>query len=263
VALMVIFALVFHRRPLTLLAAPLLAFALFSSGGRAGMAVTGLGIVILLGARTRSFAVGLVVIVLGVGAVYGLAAVVGPRLDRAAGLSGNTISERNVSGLLHPLDPGSSTLARWDNLNKAVSDGFKNPAGSGTAAANAAGRNLADSGGAGRTTDNDIADIFLSLGAGGGLLYLTIIFLALRAVLARYSRDKSWMLFAVAGVMVVMLGNWLNGAMYALAPLTWFLLGWATRPSPESAPEARGQKSRLVALPAWARRFGARGLARA
>jgi hypothetical protein len=228
------------------------------------MAVTGLGIVILLGARTRSLAVGLVVIVLGVGAVYGLAAAVGPRLDRAAGLSGDDISERNVSGLLHPLDPGqSSALSHWDNLEKNVVDGFQNPAGSGTASANAAGRNLANSGGAGRQTDNDVADVFLSLGAAGGLLYLTIMFFALRAVFSRYSREKDWMLFAVAGVLVVMVGNWLNGALYSLAPLTWFLLGWASRPSPAQEAEEQDEPDASARLQTFLRRLGGRRPARA
>ncbi len=82
-----------------------------------------------------------------------------------------------------------------------------------------------------------MADVFVSTGAVGGLLFLAVIFFAFRAVFTRYSREPRWTLFAVAGVMIVMLGTWLNGGLYALAPLTWFLLGWATRPSADP-PEA-------------------------
>jgi hypothetical protein len=255
VALIVIFALAVHRRPLYLLAAPLLAFALFSSGGRAGMALTTLAIVLLLGALTRNLALGLVVIVLGVAAVYGLAIAFGPRLDRAAGLTGNAVSKRNVSGLLHPLDPGrSSVLARWDNLVIGVRDGFKEPLGTGTGASNIAGRNLSDSKQAGRETDNDVSDTFLSLGPLGGLTYVALIIFAFRAVFTRYGRQSSWMVFAVAGVLVVMFGNWLNGGLYAIAPLTWFLLGWASRPLPEHelAEQPAADGSAHGRLPAYA-----------
>jgi hypothetical protein len=232
---MLIFAMVYHRRALfTLLAAPLLAFALFSSGGRSGMALAALAGVVLTGIRTRNAATALVVIVLGVGVVYGSLAVVGPRLDTAAGLSSNAVTKRNVSGLLHPLDPGrSSVLARWDNFLGGVETGFQNPAGEGTGAANLAGRNLSDDRQAGVETDNDVADVFVSLGPLGGITALAIIFLAFRAVFSNYFRTSSWMVFAVGGVLIVMLGSWINGGLYALVPLMWFLLGWASRPPPE------------------------------
>jgi hypothetical protein len=251
-ALIVIFALVAHRRPVTLLAVPWVAFALFSSGGRSGMALTALAIVVMLGVLTRNLGIGILVAVLGVGAVYGLAVTVGPRLDRAAGLSGKAISERNVGGLLHPLDPGqSSALARWQNLTGGITDGFKNPAGQGTGATNLAGRNLSDTG-VGRETDNDVADVFVSLGAVGGLLYVAIIFLSFKAVFTRYAREKNWMLFAAGGFLVGTFGVLLNGGMYAVVPLTWFLLGWATRPPPvpDREEELAPGRPAQVAVPA-------------
>jgi hypothetical protein len=173
-----------------------------------------------------------VVVVVGIGSIYGLATAFGPRLDRAAGLSGKAISERNVSGLLHPLDPSrSSALSRWDGFVDGLEEGFHNPAGWGTAATNNASRNLSSSKVV--ETDNDVADVFVSLGLAGGLLFIAIIVLAFKSVFSRYSRESSWALFAVAGILIVMFGGWLNGGLYALAPLTWFLLGWATRPSEE------------------------------
>jgi hypothetical protein len=236
IGLIIIFALAFHRRPLWLLAAPFLAFAVFSSGGRAVMALTALAAVVLLGVRTRNLVVGFLVVVVGIASVYGLASAFGPRLDRAAGLSGEAISERNVSGLLHPLDPSrSSALSRWDGFVDGIEEGIANPAGFGTAATNNASRNLSSSGVV--ETDNDVADAFVSLGLAGGLVFLAIIILSFRAVFTRYSRESKWMVFAVAGIMIVMFGGWLNGGLYALAPLTWFLLGWATRPSGEGLEE--------------------------
>ncbi len=62
---------------------------------------------------------------------------------------------------------------------------------------------------------------------------------------------------------MVMFGNWLNGGYYALAPLIWFLIGWASRPAeeelrlqdevredePRAVPPAEGLRAR-DALPA-------------
>ena len=48
------------------------------------------------------------------------------------------------------------------------------------------------------------------------------------------------------GLLVITLGQWLNGGYYALAPLLWLLIGWANRawleqraaeaPAPAAAP---------------------------
>ncbi len=239
-ALIFIFSLALHKRYIWLLASPLLAAAIFYAGGRSGIALTLVAVVIMLGARTRNLALGLIVFVVGVGAVFGFATVAGPRLDEAAGVSDNAVTQRNVGGLLHPLDPSrSSVLGRWDSFTKGIGRGFQNPAGSGTGASNRAGAHLSDDSKGSQETDNDVADVFLSLGLPGGLVYLVLIFFTFREVFRRYTATGSWMAFGVAGVLIVMFGNWLNGGMYALSALTWFLIGWATRPQelPEAAAE--------------------------
>jgi len=172
-----------------------------------------------------------VVVAVGVGAVFALASVAGPRLDEAAGVSGDTVAKRNVDGFLRPLDPDGSGVGRWANFLDGIGAGFTNPAGAGTGAANAAGTNLSDDAQGTKVTDNDISSVFLSLGAVGGIVYLVLIVAMLRAVFRAYVRTRSWMVFATMGVLIVMFGNWLNGAMYALAPLVWFLVGWATGPA--------------------------------
>ena len=258
IALVCIFALLFHRRPLYLLAAPFLLVAVFYSGGRATMALAGLAIVFLLGMRTRNAAWAAVVVAVGVGAVFALASVAGPRLDEAAGVSGDTVAKRNVDGFLRPLDPDGSGVGRWANFLDGIGAGFTNPAGAGTGAANAAGTNLSDDAQGTKVTDNDISSVFLSLGAVGGIVYLVLIVAMLRAVFRAYVRTRSWMVFATMGVLIVMFGNWLNGAMYALAPLVWFLVGWATGPAaggedeeaePERARESEPEPLR-AAVPA-------------
>jgi hypothetical protein len=239
-ALVFIFAIVLHRRSWPLLIVPLLLVAVFYSGGRATMALAGMAIVVLTGMRTRNGVAATLVIVAGVASVFALASLLGPRLDQAAGVSGDAIASRNVQGFLNPLDPSGSGVARWANFVGGIEDGFRNPAGRGTGASNAAGSKLSDSSKGTRETDNDISDVFLSLGAVGGIAYIAIIVLVFRTVFRRYMRTSSWLLFAIMGALIVMFGNWLNGGMYALSALTWFLIGWATRPDLD-LPRPRGE----------------------
>ncbi len=118
-------------------------------------------------------------------------------------------------------------IGHWDAVLRGFSDGIRNPAGHGTGSANIA-TTVNDSGS--RDSEIDISNAFINLGLAGGLLYLAIIVLLFRAVFARYVRRRDVLSLAVAGLLVVMLGQWLNGGLYAIAPLFWFLAGWATRP---------------------------------
>jgi hypothetical protein len=43
---------------------------------------------------------------------------------------------------------------------------------------------------------------------------------------------------AVATLLVATVGQWLQGGHYAVAPLTWLLLGWASRPLMQRAQTA-------------------------
>jgi hypothetical protein len=56
--------------------------------------------------------------------------------------------------------------------------------------------------------------------------------LLFRTVFRRYVRHRDALSLAVAGLLVVTFGQWLNGGQYAVAPLLWFLAGWASRPDP-------------------------------
>ncbi|MBA2792930.1 MAG: hypothetical protein H0U32_02920, partial [Thermoleophilaceae bacterium] len=82
-------AMLYHRRPAAAIAMPVLVGAVFLAGGRSVMSLVLLTAVALTALRTRNRAVALAVVVLGIGAMYGAALTVGPRLDRAAGLSGD------------------------------------------------------------------------------------------------------------------------------------------------------------------------------
>ena len=148
-------------------------------------------------------------------------------------MSDNAIASRNIQGLLNPLDSSGSGVARWAGFIGGIEEGFKNPAGNGTGATNAAGSALSNDSQGTAETDNDVADVFISMGAIGGFAYIVLILLIFRTIFRKYAATRNWMLFATMGVLIIMFGNWLNGGMYALSALTWFLVGWATRPEPE------------------------------
>ncbi len=221
-------AFLLKRRVSVVVALPVLALALFLAGGRSSLVTCALAVVVILALMTRSWAGGFLVVVLGAAIAYGGASTFGPRIDRAAGLGGDAVVERNVAGILKPLDPSKSTvIGHYDAVVRGLRDGIQNPAGHGTGASSIAAKVTASQS---RDSEIDISNAFINLGLAGGILYLVIVVLMFRTVFARYARRRDALSLAVAGLLVVILGQWLNGGLYAIAPLFWFLAGWATRP---------------------------------
>lgn len=239
-------AMLYHRRPAAAIAIPLLAGAVFLAGGRSVMSLVLLTAVVLTALRARNRAIALAVVVLGIGAMYGAALTVGPGLDRAAGLSGDAKVERQVGGLVSPLDPNESTLSvHWEALTAGIDLGVRNPVGLGTGASNLGAR---VSGGEGEfRTDNDIGDVFVAFGIVGGLVFIAIIVMSFRRVFRRYLRERpDPLVFAVAGILVVNFGQWLQSGHYAAAPLMWFLLGWAVKPTKQTPEREERSMSALL-----------------
>ncbi len=244
-------AFFYHRRFAVAIAIPALAIALFQSGGRSSMSYALLTAVILTALRTRNRLVALVVVLVGAGVIYGAALTFGPSLDRIAGVSGSNTAKRQTGGLLNPLDPKKSTfLLHLDSLGQGVEDGFRNPVGSGTGSTTIGARL---SGAQDRETDVDIADAFVSWGFVGGLLFLAIVVLSLKEVFSRYLRNPpDPLILGAVGVLIVNLGQWLQGGHYAASALTLFMLGFATRPSRRSVPvpeQPRGSPAHAVPAP--------------
>jgi len=190
--------------------------------------LTLLAVIVLVGLRARRGPKALTIIALGIGALFAASAVLGPALDRAAGRSSSHLVSHQLGGLLNPLDPEQSTLlGHWELFANGVAEGFERPLGRGPGANN----NAARAGGGGGGTDVDVSDTFVNLGFVGGLLFVAIVLITLRRVVASYFARGDAVLLAIMGLLVVTLGHWLNGGHYALAPLTWFCIGWATRRS--------------------------------
>ncbi len=116
------------------------------------------------------------------------------------------------------------------------------PLGEGDAATNLASSRLSGTGTL--VTDNDVSDVFVSLGVLGGVAYLAVIVLVFRRVFSAYARSKDMLLLVIGGLLVVNLEHWLQGGYYAIAPLFWFVVGWACRGTPVKANRQLGESFR-------------------
>ena len=218
-------ALALHGRAVAALALPFLGISLFFASSRGVLVLTLLAVIVLVGLRAHKGRYTVAIIVVGIVSVFAVSALLGPALDRAAGRSSSHLVSHQVGGLLNPLDPEQSTLiGHWELFANGVASGFERPLGRGPGANN----NAARAGGGGGT-DVDISDTFVNLGFAGGLLLVAIFVITLRRVVSAYFARGDVLLLAVMGLLVVTLGHWLNGGHYALAPLTWLCIGWATR----------------------------------
>jgi hypothetical protein len=238
-------ALALHRRYWALLTLPFLGWAIVLSSGRSILVLGLLAVVFVLGMRTRSAGGLIVTMVLGVAMLFATVSVFGSSLDRASKQSSNPLVSHQVGGLLNPLDPNQSTLlGHLDLLKSGIIDGLKDPIGKGTGVTN---RAAGVAGGTNETSEVDISDAFISMGIVGGVVFLAIIWMTFRRVVSAYFTRGDPALLAAGGLFVVMLGQWLNGGLYAVAPLTWFFVGWvACVPlARERSREARGAQSMM------------------
>jgi hypothetical protein len=228
VAIAIATAFLLHRRWRPALALPVLAVALVFASGRTVLVLTVLAILVMCALRSRRprLALSLVggTVVLGV-VVFQLG---GPAMRDATTKLNSPLLSHLAEGLAHPLDPNRSTLVQhWVLMRDGIVDSVDQPLGFGTASTNIASSEVR-SGAPSRNTEVDVANAFVSLGVVGGVLLLLVIGLAIQRVASAYRATREPLLLAVAGLLIVSLGQWLNGGHYALAPLIWFLVGYST-----------------------------------
>jgi hypothetical protein len=214
----------YRTRLLSLVLVPLAALALFLDSSRSIVIVTLLALVVVAGAYTGRVSG---IVGLSAAAALGLFLFIhtsGAHLQARAATTNNPLVTHQVDGLVNPLDPQQSTLLlHVRGLVKGVSAGLHSVVGHGIASTTLAGAKL---GGNAQATELDVSDAFVGLGAVGGVLYLSFVLLALwrTARLALHRRDA--LSLAALGILIVTLGQWLNGGYYAVSSLVWVLLGW-------------------------------------
>ena len=229
-------AFVLRGKAPALLPLPLLAVALFLASSRTALLTAVLATVVMLALRPRRPVAAAVVALVAVGLAAGAVMLFGSHLSQGAE-SGNSLISHQLGGLTDPLNPESSTLVVHVQM---VVDGVKtsvqNPLGLGTGAGNLA-SGISSSRDNPGSTDIDVSNEFVALGPAGGLLYVGLIALAFALAVRTYFRGNDLAL-PVIGVMIVAVGQWLNGGFYALSPLMWLLLGWLAAAAARSRPVA-------------------------
>jgi hypothetical protein len=130
---------------------------------------------------------------------------------------------RQVEGLLDPANQKKSTATgHLLMVRESIVAGLTSPAGQGLGATTIA----ADKYGAKTTNaEFDVANVTLSLGIFGGLLYLVIVLGVYRKALRWWQEQRSVVALATIGVLLVTFGAWLTGSEYSTAALVWFYIG--------------------------------------
>ena len=240
IALVVLWVDLLGRARIALVLIPLLALALFLESSRLVIVALLFTVVLLWALQTRSlvawlprFALGLIFIVAGL--ALGLSLLLQLSLTGRVG----ALVHHQVSGLLNPFDPAESTLRlHIDFFVQGLTEGVAKPFGQGLGATSIAGAKYGSTeitadalgtlgtatGGTG-STEVDLSNMFVSLGIAGGVIYMVVIALVLLTALRYWHKSRNLVALAILGVLVVELGQWLNGGHYALSALIWFCIG--------------------------------------
>lgn len=128
-----------------------------------------------------------------------------------------------VSGLQNPLDPTNSTLtSHFSLMVQGIQNSFTKPQGYGLSATNLGNKFSAIQS---LRTEVDFSDNFITTGVVGGILYLALIILILVRAFRFFFQAQSLISFAILGLLVISLGNWLQGGHYAMVSIIWFTIG--------------------------------------
>lgn len=223
--------LVVGRLRLVSLLIPLLAWAMFLASVRGAIVLSLLAVfsmVSLMGRDSQQMvARAFLAVIVGGGLVYfGLHRIedmgsVNTRLE--------VLTDHTVNGILNPGESsagGHLQIAMWG-----IEKGLKNPLGEGLGATTmAAGRfGAPGTGNSGNGYENDVANMFASLGVLGGLLYTAVILYTLFVAFAVWRDRRTFTALVAFGILVSQLGYWTIGGHYALVAICWFLIGGVDR----------------------------------
>jgi hypothetical protein len=224
-----------YGRTLALIAIPPLAIALFLDSSRGIVIFAFFALLLLAGMRTGSGRLTCVIVVLGVAGAVAMNQVIGSSLSTSAKHSGSALLAHQVGGLTNPFNSDQSTLVLHEQIViSGMLNSFSHPLGLGTGATSLASDHASIVNRQGVappsvSTEVDASNAFVSLGVAGGFLFLAIVAVTFRRVGQLCLRTRDRAALAVMGLLVISLGQWLNGGYYAIAPLLWLLVGWSNR----------------------------------
>jgi hypothetical protein len=135
--------------------------------------------------------------------------------------------ERQVSGLLDPGNLEKSTATgHLQMIKDGLIAGVTAPAGEGLGATTFAAEKY---GAKSRNAEVDFANLMISVGLLGGVLYLAIVFGVLWRALNWWRTERTRYALVMVGTLVGTLGGWLIGGEYSVAALVWFQIGLMDR----------------------------------
>ena len=217
--------------PLALGAIGLVGFALVLSSVRSSLVLTAAALGSMAAARVRlrpgiALVAGtLAVVALGVGLSF--VSTSAQTTTSAAANPTGTLLQHDISGITNPTGSGSSLPGHLSENVRGVKSAFTQPIGYGTGSVTPASGHLGGSANAG--TESDLGNAGTGLGLLGLFLYAVVVVLGLLCTYRLAARRRDTLAFAALGLLVVMLGQWLNGDLYSVAWLVWLSLGWADR----------------------------------
>jgi hypothetical protein len=219
-----IFALWLTMRSRLVILLPLFLVTIFLSAARGPVVMVIVGMAVAWALAARNVATW--VPRLGVAMVCGGAALVGALLLlQTASLGGRVapLVERQVGGLLDPTNPEKSTATgHFWLIEKGFATGILTPAGEGLGATTQA----ADKYGTrNRSAEVDLANLMISVGVLGGVLYLAVVVAVFVGGVGWWRRGRHPYALVVVGTLAATLGSWLIGGEYSAAALLWFEIG--------------------------------------
>ena len=135
--------------------------------------------------------------------------------------------DRQVGGLLEPGNEEKSTATGHLQMMKGgILAGISNPAGLGLGATTEAAHKY---GGRNLNAEFDLANVMISVGVLGGLLYLAIVAGVLIQAVSWWRVERPPYAIALVGSLCGALGGWLIGGEYSVAALLWFQIGLMDR----------------------------------
>jgi hypothetical protein len=239
-----LFALWSARRSSLILLLPLFLISIFLSAARGPVVMVLMAMAVVWAVSSRTIAAWLPR--LAVAAAIGAGALIAMLLYFQGSTLGGRVAplvERQVSGLLDPTNQEKSTATgHLQMIEEGFIAGVLTPAGSGLGATTEAAQKY---GARNRNAEVDFANLMISAGILGGLLYLIIVIAVLTRALSWWRSERHPYALIVLGSLVATLGGWLIGGEYSVAAVVWFQVGLMDRLSRDA--ELARHRNRLYA----------------
>lgn len=228
VATVVLFSFWVTRRSPAIVLLPLLLAAIFLSAARGPVVMVMLAIAIVWALSAKRVVAWLPR--LGLAGLLGGVALLGLLFFlQGSSFAGRVapLVDRQVEGLLDPGNEEKSTAAgHLQMLREGLFTGVTAPAGLGLGATTTAAQKY---GAHNLSAEIDIANVMISMGILGGLLYLFIMVWILSTAVRWWRRARDPYALALVGTLFGTLGGWLLGGEYSIAALLWFQVGLMDR----------------------------------